>query len=129
MIPPETRAQIRRFFCAEHWKIGTIAQELNVHPDAVRNAIEAERFNTAQPVRGSITDPYLRLNQCAFCGIASRWHNPFDSVASRRFPVDDRRVSRSSNSYKFLHSYTTVTTRRCANRSLCTAPPFGAKEG
>jgi hypothetical protein len=38
MIPPETRAQIRRFFYAEHWKIGTIARELNVHPDAVRNA-------------------------------------------------------------------------------------------
>ncbi|MBM3756688.1 MAG: IS21 family transposase [Acidobacteria bacterium] len=63
MIPPETRAQIRRFFYAEHWKIGTIARELNVHPDAVRNAIEATRFKSAQPVRGSITDPYLGFIQ------------------------------------------------------------------
>ena len=63
MIPPETRAQIRRFFYAEHWKIGTIARELNVHPDAVRNAIEAERFKSAQPMRGSITDPYLGFIQ------------------------------------------------------------------
>ncbi|HWB95604.1 MAG TPA: hypothetical protein VG672_02850, partial [Bryobacteraceae bacterium] len=33
MISPETRVQIRRYFYAEHWKIGTIAQALNVHPD------------------------------------------------------------------------------------------------
>ena len=41
MISLETRAQIRRYFDVEHWKIGTIASELNVHPDAVRNAIES----------------------------------------------------------------------------------------
>jgi hypothetical protein len=27
-------------------------------PDAVRNAIEAERFKSAQPMRSSITDTY-----------------------------------------------------------------------
>ena len=57
MISPETRVQIRRYFYAEHWKIGTIARELNVHPDAVRNAIESDRFNRTQPMRASITDP------------------------------------------------------------------------
>src|SRR5713226_4031824 len=51
MISPETRAEIRRYFYAEHWKIGTIARELNVHPDAVRNAIESERFKSMQPLR------------------------------------------------------------------------------
>jgi hypothetical protein len=59
MIPPETRVQIRRYFYAEHWKIGTIAQALNVHPDTVRRAIEAERFQHAAPLRPSIVDPYL----------------------------------------------------------------------
>jgi transposase len=63
MIPPETRAQIRRYFYAEHWKIGTIARELNVHPDTVRNAIEAERFRNARPLRSSIVDPYLAFIQ------------------------------------------------------------------
>ena len=48
MISPEIRAQIRRYFYAEHWKIGTIAQELGVHPDTVRNAIEPDRFHRAQ---------------------------------------------------------------------------------
>jgi transposase len=58
MISNETRAQIRRYFYAEHWKIGTIASELSVHPDAVRNAIESERFKSTQPMRASIVDAY-----------------------------------------------------------------------
>lgn len=61
MISPETRAQIRRYFYAEHWKVGTIASELGVHPDAVRNAIEAERFKNAQPMRPSLVDPYTEF--------------------------------------------------------------------
>ena len=61
MISPETRAQIRRYFYAEHWKVGTIASELGVHPDAVRNAIESERFQNAKPLRASIVDPYIEF--------------------------------------------------------------------
>ncbi len=59
MITPETRALIRRYFYVEHWKIGTIARALRVHPDAVRNAIESERFRSSPPVRASLADPYL----------------------------------------------------------------------
>src|ERR1043166_7795425 len=59
MISPESRVQIRRYFFAEHWKIGTIAQALNVHPDTVRRAIEVERFQHAEPLRPSIVDPPL----------------------------------------------------------------------
>jgi transposase len=58
VISPEIRAQIRRYFYAEHWKVGTIARELNVHPDAVRNAIEVQRLGGLQPVRRSMVDPY-----------------------------------------------------------------------
>jgi transposase len=61
MISPETRARIRRYFYAEHWKIGTIARELGIHPDAVRNAIESERFKSAKPLQASIVDPYLEF--------------------------------------------------------------------
>lgn len=61
MISPETRAQMRRYFYAEHWKIGTIARELGVHPDTVRNAIESERFKSTQPLRASIVDPYTEF--------------------------------------------------------------------
>ncbi len=59
MISSETRAQIRRYFYAEHWKIGTIAAELGLHADTVRTAIEAERFRGTQPIRASIVDPWL----------------------------------------------------------------------
>ena len=61
MINPETRAEIRRYFFAEHWKIGTIAQELSVHPDAVRHAIESDRFRRGPALRASIVDPYLEF--------------------------------------------------------------------
>jgi transposase len=63
MISPEVRAQIRRYFYVEHWKIGTIARELGVHPDAVRHAIEAERFKSSPPLRASVVDPYLGFVQ------------------------------------------------------------------
>ena len=61
MISPEIRAQIRRYFYAEHWKIGAIASELGVHPDAVRNAIESERFKSSKPLGASIVDPYIEF--------------------------------------------------------------------
>jgi transposase len=60
MITPEQRAEIRRLFHAEHWKIGTIATQLSVHPDTVREALEVQKFQSArsQP-RRTIVDPYL----------------------------------------------------------------------
>jgi transposase len=59
LISAEQHARIRRLFYAEHWKIGTIASELGVHPDTVRRAIESERFNRSSPaVRASQLDPY-----------------------------------------------------------------------
>jgi len=61
MTNPETRVQIRHYFYAEHWKIGTIAKELNVHPDAVRTAIESDSFNRTQALRPCITDPYMEF--------------------------------------------------------------------
>jgi transposase len=61
MISPETRVQIRRYFYAEHWKIGTIAQQLGLHADTVRHAIEAERFHPAERLGSSILDPYLEF--------------------------------------------------------------------
>jgi len=61
MINPEMRAQIRRYYYAEHWKIGTIASELSVHPEAVRNAIELQRLGVTQPLRPSVVDPYVEF--------------------------------------------------------------------
>jgi len=61
MISPETHVQIRRYFYAEHWKIGTIASALGGHPDAVRHAIESERFHNRLALRQSILDPFVEF--------------------------------------------------------------------
>jgi transposase len=60
VISVDVRAEIRRLFYAEHWRIGTIAQALKVHADTVRNAIEAPRFVAphGRP-RPTKLDPYL----------------------------------------------------------------------
>jgi len=59
MISREQHAQIRRLFFAEHWRVGTIAKELGVHPDTVARAIEVERFGSAvRGARPSLLDGY-----------------------------------------------------------------------
>jgi transposase len=62
MISAELRAKIRRLFFAEHWTVGTIAQQLGVHHKTVRAAIECDRFAPyARPVRASALDRYKKL--------------------------------------------------------------------
>ncbi|HLO25001.1 MAG TPA: IS21 family transposase, partial [Geobacteraceae bacterium] len=61
MIDKETRARIRHLFYAEHWKIGTIASELALHSDTVRDAVEADRFSKIRTPRPSLADPYLEF--------------------------------------------------------------------
>jgi transposase len=59
MIPDEQVARIRHLFHAEHWKIGTIAAELLLHPDTVRRALDTDRFRSQPRLRDRLTDPYL----------------------------------------------------------------------
>jgi hypothetical protein len=58
MISQELIAAIRRFFYVEHWKVGTIASELNLHPDTVKRALETERFRSCHS-KPLPTDPFL----------------------------------------------------------------------
>jgi transposase len=59
MISDEQVARIRHLFHAEHWKIGTIAAELLLHPDTVRRALDTDRFRNQPRLRDRLTDPYL----------------------------------------------------------------------
>ena len=60
MITPAQRAEIRRLYYAEHWKIGTIAAQLGLHRETVRAAVERESPSVPPSVwRSSIIDPYL----------------------------------------------------------------------
>jgi IS30 family transposase len=56
LIDSETRAHIRHLFYAEHWKIGTIARELGLHPETVSAAVETERFRNIKTPRNA-ADP------------------------------------------------------------------------
>ncbi len=61
MISPEQIAAIRRLFFAEHWKVGTIASELGLHPDTVRRALETEAFNKSRTCAPRPHDPFLEF--------------------------------------------------------------------
>jgi transposase len=61
VIDPETHLKIRRYFYAEHWKIGTIAEALQLHPDTIRRAVEVERFHRAEQLRPSKLDPWMEF--------------------------------------------------------------------
>ena len=60
MITPAQRAEIRRLYYSEHWKLGTIAAELGLHRETVRAAVEREP-GAGRPglYRPSALDPYL----------------------------------------------------------------------
>jgi transposase len=60
MLAAETVAEIRRLHYAEHWRIGTIASQLGVHPDAVRRVVGREPgMQPPQPPRPRLIDPFL----------------------------------------------------------------------
>jgi transposase len=59
MISHEQVAHIRHLFHAEHWKIGTIAAELRLHPETVRAALDTDRFRSHPRFRDRLADPYL----------------------------------------------------------------------
>jgi transposase len=59
-VAPELETEIRRLFFAEHWKVGTIAGQLNVHHDVVRRVLgllPARPPSTRGP-RPQRLDPY-----------------------------------------------------------------------
>lgn len=61
MLSNDLRVQIRHWFYAEHWKVGTIAQELGLHSDTVRHALDTEQFNRDKALRPLVTDPYVEF--------------------------------------------------------------------
>jgi transposase len=59
MISDEMRVRIRRLFFGEHWKVGTIAEQLGVHHETVRRAIDVDRLVARGNARPSDLDPFL----------------------------------------------------------------------
>jgi transposase len=59
----DQRTHIRRLFFAEHWKVGTIATQLGVHPETVEAALGgAEQFVSRGPkARSGLFEPYAEF--------------------------------------------------------------------
>lgn len=59
MIGDLERAEIRRLYFAEHWRVGTIAAERGLHHETVRRAIGTDRFVSRTQVAPSALDPFV----------------------------------------------------------------------
>lgn len=60
-IPDDKRAEIRRLYYAEHWKIGTICKQLGVHRDTVKSALGLNKPRVQSVLRARIIDPYVEF--------------------------------------------------------------------
>ena len=52
-VDAEVEADIARLFHAEHWKVGTIAAQLDVHEDVVRRVLGLLKVSTGKKPEGS----------------------------------------------------------------------------
>ena len=62
MISKEQIATIRRLYYAEHWKVGTIAAEMRLHPETVKRALINSSFNL-RTCRPAALNPWLEFIQ------------------------------------------------------------------
>ena len=55
---PETEAEIRRLYFAEHWRVGTVARQLHVHEDVVRRVVGLLSPRRTIPDRPRLVAPF-----------------------------------------------------------------------
>lgn len=59
-LGPEREAQVLRYFHAEHWRVGTIARQLGIHPSTVQRVLaQAGVPKAARTRRPGLIDDYL----------------------------------------------------------------------
>lgn len=58
MSTPEQEAEVIRLYYAEHWKLGTISNQLALHPDVVRRVLGLGDARPAGVPRARMVDPY-----------------------------------------------------------------------
>src|SRR5215470_6738703 len=58
MISKEQIATIRRLYYAEHWKVGTIAAEMRLHPETVKRALVSSSFDLRSR-KQALVNPWL----------------------------------------------------------------------
>jgi transposase len=58
---PELEAEIVRLHYAEHWRVGTIAAQLDAHPDVVRRVLGLGGARGSSQLRPKLVDPYRQF--------------------------------------------------------------------
>jgi AraC-like DNA-binding protein len=113
MIPLAQVAEIRRLFFAEHWRVGTIATQLGLHPDTVRRALATERFVRPAIMRPSQLDPYRPFLQETLQRYPRlRATRLFEMLRQRGYPgsvVQLRRVVRTLRPVPAAEAYLRLT--------------------
>jgi transposase len=59
VVPIETEAEIRRLYYSEHWPVGTVARQLDIHEDVVRRVIGLLRPRRALVPRRRVVDEFV----------------------------------------------------------------------
>jgi transposase len=60
-VPQETEVNIVRLHYGEHWKVGTIATQLGIHPDVVKRVLSYKRANEPTAPRRSVITPFTEF--------------------------------------------------------------------
>lgn len=60
-VEREAEAEIRRLHYAEHWPVGTIANQLSIHADVVRRVLQAINPHESKQVRIKAVDAYANF--------------------------------------------------------------------
>lgn len=110
-IPLELAARIERLYTVEHWRVGTIARQLQVHGDTVRRVLHARGAGPAGvPLRTSLIKPYrLFINQTLQQYPTLTARRLFDMVCERGY---------AGQSSHFQHLVSTMRPRPVAEAYL-----------
>jgi len=115
MITPAQRAEIRRLYVGEHWKIGTLAAALGVHHETVRAALQHGTGGTRRGVsRPSALDPFLPFIRDTLAQYprlrATRLHAMLRQRGYLGSAVQVRRLVRRMRPQAVTHVYRRVVT-------------------
>ncbi len=114
MITETQRAEIRRLYYAEHWRIGTIASEMGLHPSTVQAALGTVRSNPRTLMRPSRLDPYLDFIRATLEQYprlrATRIHEMIVARGHKGSEVQTRRVVRRLRPRKEAEAFLRLST-------------------
>lgn len=85
-VSKDKEAEIRRLHYGEHWKVGTIANQLGVHPEVVKRVLGLLEPRSQSSLRARLIDPYVDFIQDTLAQYPSlRATRLYDMVQARGY--------------------------------------------